>query len=397
MKKTNASPSASPTACWTCDMKAVYLAFLAPLLFSASLIAQPQLTPQAQASLMTVAPGTELYSTFGHSALRIHDEALQVDRIYNYGTFDFDQPNFYLNFCRGKLLYMLDREPYASFVRGNLLERREMKEQVLALSPEQVQSLFNYLENNALPANRNYKYDFFYDNCATRIRDAVETVLERDWEVDSSSLASGTTMRQLLRPYLKPHPWTQFGIDLVLGMPTDREATARTFVFLPDHLSDAFGGAQLSNGAALVARTKALPADAPYPSSSLPILPMPAVLLFTLLGLLSLLHPIAERVFDAVFWTLIGVAGVIIFLLWFFTDHQATKGNLNIFWAQPWHILAFLFQKGKVARYFYLVSFALAALFILLWPFLPQEFPWEAGPLAALVAFKSMRYYRKAL
>lgn len=132
------------------------------------------LSDSSRISLMTVAPGDFLYSTFGHSALRVFDPVNNIDRCYNYGTFDFDQPNFYLNFCRGKLLYSLDVEPGRHFVRGNLQDNRPMQEQVFDLGAAQRQRLFNLLETNALPENRSYKYDFFYDNCATRIRDIVQ-------------------------------------------------------------------------------------------------------------------------------------------------------------------------------------------------------------------------------
>ncbi|HNE28922.1 MAG TPA: DUF4105 domain-containing protein, partial [Saprospiraceae bacterium] len=175
-------------------------------------------------SLITAAPGEELYSTFGHSALRVKDPARNFDRCYNYGTFDFDQPNFYLNFCRGKLLYYLNVERRRDFEYEYLMDRRTLREQTLDLDASQKQQLFDLLQENALPQNREYKYDFFYDNCATRIRDIVEKALLYQVFFDSTTTKKGTTMRQLLKPYLLDKPWTRFGIDLILGQAADRVA-----------------------------------------------------------------------------------------------------------------------------------------------------------------------------
>lgn len=166
----------------------------------------PVLSDSARISLITVDPGAETYSMFGHSALRVFDPANRLDRCYNYGTFDFDQPNFLLKFCRGKLLYFLDIESYRGFEYGNLSDRRAMHEQWLNLQPARKQRLFELLTVNARAENRSYKYDFFYDNCATRIRDIVQESYLYEFAYDSSQLSLGTTMRQLLRPYLQPIP-----------------------------------------------------------------------------------------------------------------------------------------------------------------------------------------------
>ncbi|MBL7807773.1 MAG: DUF4105 domain-containing protein, partial [Saprospiraceae bacterium] len=156
------------------------------------------LSDSAQISLMTVAPGEFVYSTFGHSAIRVKDPGTRFDRCYNYGTFDFEQPNFLLKFCQGKLLYNLDIESYRSFEYGNLQDRRTMQEQVLNINQEQKQRLFDLLQENYKEENRYYKYDFFYDNCATRIRDIVQETFFHQLQLDSSSLPPKATMRQLL-------------------------------------------------------------------------------------------------------------------------------------------------------------------------------------------------------
>jgi hypothetical protein len=354
------------------------------------------LSDSSRISLMTVAPGDFLYSTFGHSALRVFDPVNNIDRCYNYGTFDFDQPNFYLNFCRGKLLYSLDVEPGRHFVRGNLQDNRPMQEQVFDLGAAQRQRLFNLLETNALPENRSYKYDFFYDNCATRIRDIVQETFFHQLQVDSSKMSQDVTLRHLLHQYLAGSPWTQFGIDLVLGLPADRRATLKARTFLPDYLHDYLQTAKLPDGKPLVRSQRQIP-NGGYPlrkeADSWLSVPLLATFLFALIGFFSMRSARWGRIFDMFFWFLLGLAGLIIALLWFATDHQATKNNLNIFWALPTHLLFFRSRRlGEWSDNYFTGVSLLALLLLLTWPFCPQQLPIPALPLVVLVVVKG--YFR---
>jgi hypothetical protein len=352
------------------------------------------LSPDAQISLMTVAPGSELYSTFGHSALRVYDPGERIDRIYNYGTFDFSQPNFYLNFCRGKLLYFLDIESKRSFEQENLAEHRYMQEQVLALNAPQKVRLFNLLEDNALAENRTYKYDFFYDNCSTRIRDIVGNAAYSQIKYDSSVAGKGITLRQLLRPYLADHPWTRFGIDLVLGAPADRVAGVEQAMFLPDGLHDAFAKARLPDGTPMVAAEHRIPARAttlePAKSDG-PGQPFWVMCAIAITGILCMFNPRANRIFDIIFWFVLGIAGLIIGCLWFLTDHGATKNNLNLFWAWPTHLLFFSRRNRTPSlELYFMLTGIVAALLLFCWTFLPQQLPIAALPLLILIMVKGL-------
>lgn len=370
--------------------------FLALCLIFATRIAASAQTPafslsdSAFISLITVAPGEELYSTFGHSALRVSDPAQQFDRCYNYGTFDFDQPNFLLKFCRGRLLYYLNVERHRDFEYGNLLDGRAMEEQKLNLDEAQKQRLFMLLQANARPENRSYKYDFFYDNCATRIRDIVREAFFHQIFFDSTSAPRGATMRQLLRPYLAEHPWTQFGIDLALGQVADRVARPEDFMFLPDYLHDIFGATQIETGKPLVQNERRIPPRGLERATFQPGLldrPLFYTSLIALIGLLCLANPRAERIFDPLFWFVLGALGLVMLLLWVATDHSATKNNWNLLWALPTHLL-FFWRRSRsefVENYFTGVSI-LAALTLLFWAFIPQEMPVAAIPFVALVA-----------
>jgi Domain of unknown function (DUF4105) len=358
------------------------------------------LSPAAQISLMTVEPGTELYSIFGHSAVRVNDPSTNLDRIYNYGTFDFTQPNFYVNFCRGKLLYMLDRETYRSFSSDSRAEGRSYREQVLELTPEQRDRLYQLLQTNALPENREYKYDFFFDNCATRIRDLFRDTYVMPIQWDSTRIPQNATMRHLLRPYLARTPWQQFGIDLVLGMPADRKATVHDAMFLPDHLYSALSKARDHEGKGLVRAEFCSPifGEPKSPLGWMDRLTSPFAVFcgVALIGLVCMRSQRATRIFDRIFWTLLGLVGVVIAFLWFATDHQATKINLNLFWALPTHLI-FAWRTGNKSalneNYFALTTI-LAGLLTLLWVFLPQELPYEAFPIVVLILIKGLARLR---
>jgi hypothetical protein len=361
------------------------------------------LSDSAFISIITIAPGDELYSTFGHIALRVNDPAKAFDRCYNYGTFDFDQPNFYLNFCRGKLLYTLDAETYRGMERSYLRDRRNMREQVLNLNREEKQHLFDLLMQNLKPENKNYKYDFFYDNCSTRVRELLKNALYYQMSFDSSRIQQGATMRDLLKPYLKGKDWTRFGIDLILGLPADRRALAEDFMFLPDGLHDMASTTRLPDGRSLVKNERYVPEFAfQQLSIDAGILGNPLVVtcIFALLGFLSMSNPRTERVFDGIFWFTLGAAGLVMTLLWLATDHSATKNNLNVFWALPTHLLFFWRNKRTtLVENYFTMSAILAALVLLFWKWMPQAMPVAAIPLAILVVIKGLwrRYWKKGL
>lgn len=352
------------------------------------------LSDSARASLMTVAPGEFLYSTFGHSAIRFFDPANRLDRCYNYGTFDFEQPGFILKFCRGKLLYFLDIEPYRGFERGNLRDQRAMQEQILNLSQAQKQRLFEILEENAKEENRYYKYDFFYDNCATRIRDVAERTFDTPIRWDSSHLPMGATMRQLLYPHMTNKPWTLFGMNLGLGYAADRRALAEDFMFLPDFVHGMFAAARISDSTMLVSAERRIP-EFSFPRSEYKPgffgRPLWVMSLVALLGLLCMLLPRAERIFDTMFWFVLGAAGLLIAFLWFATDHSSTKTNLNLLWALPTHLLVFWrSHKNGWIRHYFAVAGGLALLTLVFWKTIPQEMPVAAMPIVFLVAVKGL-------
>lgn len=343
------------------------------------------LSDNARITLLTIMPGAALYSSFGHSAIRITDPEHQLDRIYNYGTFDFDEPGFYLKFCRGKLDYSLSAYPYFFARRMYEREGRPIIEQMLRLTPQMRQQLYEFLEWNHLPENRRYRYDFFFDNCATRIRDVFENTLGDSLKLfynDSRQM----TFRNYIDIYLAPLPFSDFGIDIVLGARTDDLASGRQATFLPDYLYESLQQGTIridGRWQPFVVRsdTVMMPENAYRARAAVPWAAIICWAVFVTGMLLSWRklkygQPRPLLWFDRIFYGFTGTFGLIIFLLWFFTDHKVTPDNLNLFWLWPTHLVAAFWlplQPGSTAKRAYFGLSALAAAILLAgWFFWPQ-------------------------
>lgn len=375
------------------------------------------LSEQAEITLLTASPGDELYSVFGHSALRVIDSENNIDLVFNYGTFDFDTPNFYLQFTRGKLLYKLSVAPMEYFVPEYRYEGRAIYEQVLNLNQLEKQQIFDFLMINRLPENAYYHYDFFYDNCATRIRDLVDSILEPVWPVESEineesvaiirsmldyefdyapELKPSRTFRDMLQPFLVTMPWSAFGIDLALGLPADKIATAWDYMYLPDEMLIAFALASHPNGDPLVSEHRIIIPKTVELSPASKITPHIVMWLLALLAMVSLYKAKWSLLFDKIFFSVLGLTGLVIIFLWFFSDHITTKTNLNILWALPTHLYYIWLANYKSVRpavkwYFRFVSL-LSFLLLILWAFIPQAFHGAFFPLILISLVKSLTY-----
>ncbi len=365
------------------------------LIVQLTLVAQGSgLSPAAQVSVITCGPGTELYSTFGHSAFRIKDPVNGLDRVYNYGTFNFNTPNFYVKFARGKLLYELRAYDFSNFLRGYHEENRWVKEQVLNLKNDQAQQVFDFLENNAKPENRAYKYDFFYDNCSTKMMDVLEQVLGTDLVFDPDFEEAMFTHRQLIQMYLGDLPWSDFGIDLALGSVIDREIPSKAYMFLPDYVLqgvDASGIKEAGEIKPLVKETNTILDSKPIINKGWSITPF---WLFTILAAAVILISIRDfkkrrrnKLLDYILFLSTGITGLVILLLWFATDHSATANNLNILWAfAPNLVFALmLHQNRSYYAHYMLFLLALLDLVAVLWIARIQVFSIALLPLLVLL------------
>ncbi|MDC6352121.1 DUF4105 domain-containing protein [Zeaxanthinibacter sp. PT1] len=305
---------------------------------------QAQLSPDAKISVITCGPGSELYASFGHSAFRVQDPVKGLDLVYNYGTFDFNTPGFYTKFAKGQLLYSLSRNSFENFLYTYQLEDRWVKEQILALSPEEENKVLQFLEYNYLPENRDYLYNFLDENCSTKIPEVLERALPGRLVLDDDYLEQTYTFRQLIQQYLRTNSWSSLGIDLALGSVIDRKASPRKHMFLPDYVLRQMNHAQL-NGNSLVKKERSILQKQGEESSAFFLL-TPAfwlLLLFLITALFTykdLRNGSRSRALDSFLLLFTGILGVLIVFLWFFTDHTTTLYNYNILWAFPLNLLA---------------------------------------------------------
>lgn len=178
-------------------------------------------------SLLTCAPGEEIYSLFGHTAIRYEDPANGIDAVFNYGLFSFNTPNFIFRFSLGETDYQLGATDYAHFAAEYAFDGRSVWQQTLNLSKEEKAELIRLLQENYRPENRVYRYNFFYDNCATRPRDKIEESIIGKVIYPSESQDGSRSFRDIVHQYCKGHPWARFGIDLCIGSEADRPITQR--------------------------------------------------------------------------------------------------------------------------------------------------------------------------
>jgi hypothetical protein len=314
------------------------------------------LSPLSKISLLTVGTGQELAAKFGHSAIRVQDPTLGVDEVYGYGTYDFDDPNFYLNFTRGKLSYTISRIPFRYFKMAYEQEERWIKEQELDLDLQQRNNIVTFLENNLLPENKKYKYDFLFDNCATRIPMVFEKTLGPSFQFDYDYLQERYTFRQLIRQNLNPNTWSNFGIDLALGAVIDRRATPYEHLFLPIYVYKQMRHTTLGNGP--VVKKESVLLDIPEKADRPIFLLTPVFWLGLLLLLVAFMtykdHQgrTRRKWLDVALFSLTGLAGILILFLWFLTDHEATKENYNALWAfAPNLIVAFFLTRQQLPQW----------------------------------------------
>jgi len=355
--------------------------------------AVPVLSDAAVVSVITVLPGDRLYSLFGHTIIRVHDPDTGLDIGFNFGTFDFPQTllggaGFVARFAYGKLDYMLSvsKAPLDASMWYWSQEGRASIEQTLDLTPDQANSLFALLVENARPENRVYRYDFFFDNCSTRPRDVFETILGPELTVNLAD--PDRSFRQLLDPNLVGHPGVDFAMDIGLGQPSDRKATARDALFLPEFLLDWLGSATIGIPGAerpLVSRTDTL-TWGPGAGERESALPWPTILGW-IIGAGLVLVTIrdrqagrgARRWLDGILFGVVGIVGFVLAFLTFVSLHTVTNGNLNLMWAIPTHVVpAVSLLAGRNSRWlrpYMLVALALAVLFLLGLPVWPQDIP----------------------
>ncbi len=347
-------------------------------------------------SLLTCTPGEELYSTFGHSALRVTDSINHDDIVYNYGTFNFDEPGFYTKFVRGKLTFYLSPEDFDSFLYSYQQENRGITEQVLKLTNSEKFNIIRLLQVNMMPANRFYKYDFTFDNCTTRLRDIVEKTADTTIHF-GNILQSKQTFRDLIYVYLNRNDkqWSKLGIDLLLGSKMDVIMSTRQVMFLPDYLMKTFDNTKIGNTPLVASSNVILPFILQQKSNDFFTNPLFVFsFLFVLIAFLSFSkNNSTQRIlhgFDGFLFFVTGLLGILILIMWFGTDHVMCRDNYNLIWALPTNVVAafYINSEKKIARTYFKIAAFITSVILLLWFVLPQHMNTSLLPFIMLLIFR---------
>ncbi|MDI9356675.1 MAG: DUF4105 domain-containing protein [Chitinophagaceae bacterium] len=314
------------------------------------------LSSQSVIRIVTFGPSEEeLYLAFGHSAVWVKDSVQGLDIVFHYGVFDFQQPHFYLNFARGKLLYKMGVNYYQDFKNHYIGENRSIIYQELNLTGPEKNKLYASLLQNYLPENREYYYNYVTNNCATKIRDVLHSVFQDSLQFTYPFIKKDISFRKLIDIYLPLFPWGDLGIDVSLGSGIDHIITGYDYMFLPDYIFAAFAKATLyskENKKTLISKTESVYTPFINRTTVYPMWKHPIVvfgILVVIIHWISFLEYFFQkryRAIDFVTFLIPGLLGVYLFFLAFFTDHTS-QYNFNMLWACPIYIPVAFFMLQK--------------------------------------------------
>lgn len=377
-----------------------------------------KLSVHSEISIITVGPGDVLYEAFGHSAIRVRDSVIGMDNIFNYGLFDFNQPNFKLNFTKGKLLYKLGKKPFQNFVTNYYYQKRWMRAQVLNLSQLEKQKMYALLEENALPQNAEYLYDPYFNNCATKLRDITKDILGNQVQFPASFSSENYTLRQLMDKELFWNTWGNFGINLALGNTLDKAITAEAYMYLPDYVYEAFKKAKKTKNNIDSPLVKKEQLILNFKEKKIEQKWYNPFSIFSIFLLLSIMITYRDqkrnkrsKFLDFLLFFITGFLGGIICFLWFFTNHSTTPNNFNLLWAFfPNLFVAFILLQKNIPNWvvkyinFYLILLSITLFVFVLgrwngvngYLFGIQEFSFVLLPIISMLFVRSV-YLQKIL
>jgi len=353
-----------------------------------------------EVALITYGPGDIYWERFGHDALEIRDTVSGESYAFNYGVFDFDQKGFLLNFARGIMAYRMDADTTESDIAFYKGEGRYVRRQVLALDNAQKEKLRRFILWNIRPENAGYHYDYYVDNCTTRVRDVLDDALDGALSAQWIDAPGGMSYRDQTARLMSNQPWLMLGMDLGLGPFADQPMTAWKEAFLPMTLEEQLRKVRIGEGGAahpLVAdETTLSPSRLTPPPDQAPDLRWPLLGAGIVLAL-PLLLPVFTRqrgartvfaIAATLFTVFAGIAGLFMLGLWTLTLHRSAWGNFNLLAYQPfallllpgiWKLRRAGRPMGRLAPRVAAISFAACVIGLLLhlWPDFPQRnMPW---------------------
>lgn len=380
------------------------------VLFCCSLLSSGAtvLSDSARISLLTCGPGKELYAKFGHTAIRVFDPAGNLDICFNYGYFNYNTPGFYYKFINGETDYQLGICPTMDFMIEYRLRQINMWEQELNLRQHEKQSLFDALIKNFEPQNRYYRYNFVFDNCATRPRDMILGAIQGKVVFDSKLEKKKETFQQLIDLYTADSPPILMGIHLILGAPKNETATFMQTMFLPERLMLAFKTATIQRDSVSEPLVKHY--SQPVVISGKEIKPafnyifVFVLLVFAATFWMNVRDQRNRKLsfwYDALLFGVSGIAGCIIFYLTSFSVHPLVSFNWNVIWLNPlllvFALLVLIPQARKAAFYLQYLFLACEIFMIGSLFFLPQSFILSEIILMITLALRSVMYVRRNL
>ncbi|MDR2472302.1 MAG: DUF4105 domain-containing protein [Tannerella sp.] len=342
----------------------------------------PPLSEKARISLLTCSPSDDnVYTLYGHTAIRVCDSVAGFDMVFNYGIFDFSKPYFIYRFAKGETDYMLRAYSFRNFLYEYSMRGSEVCEQVMALKADEREALWQALALNERPENRVYRYNFFFDNCATRPAVMIEKHINGG--INFAQPVKSQTFRDIINYCTRNHPWVTFGCDIVVGLPADRQMTLRESFFIPAILRSAFSTATVGN-APLVLQTTIL-SPAAQTESFTSTLTSPVVCSWLFFAIVLILCLLKKKFIVPVVFLLAGLAGCVLFFLSFFSVHPAIFPNINLLWLHPLHLVgAVLMCVGKkAARIYHIFNLLAIITMLILYPLVGQHFNFAFIPLIA--------------
>ena len=367
--------------------------FIFCLFMGVAFSVQSQSTDSIRFSLLTCAPGTEIYSLFGHTAIRYENYTRRIDVVFNYGLFSFNTPNFIFRFVAGETDYQLGITPYSYFEAEYAMRGSSVYQQVLNLTQSEKERLLTILENNYLPENRIYRYNYFYDNCTTRARDKIEECIEG--KVVYPDSLSGKSYRGIVHEFTAGSPWDEFGIDLCLGAEADKEINKRQQMFSPFYMKYYASNAYIVDAGGtrrplILDETKIVDVEPEEVQPGFILSPLMCGALFLALCVVMAWRQWkTQRIWwgwDIVLYGLQGLAGCIIAFLFFFSVHPTVGSNWLLILFNPIPLLYLPFMVYKAVKrkkdYYHVGNMVYLTLFITILPFCGQEFNLTVLPLA---------------
>lgn len=395
-------------------MRKIFIIIIIWFGFGVSKITAQQfsISDSATVSLITCSPGDELYSIFGHTAVRLKDITNGVDVVFNYGVFSFDTANFYYKFIKGETDYQLGVYNTNQFLPEYEARKSMVWEQELNLTPIEKRRLINSLEINYRPENRNYRYNFAFDNCSTRPRDKITAALYGFVKFQNST--DSKTFRQWIGVYTGNDSWLKFGLDLIFGLEADKTTSTNESMFLPEVLMTEFQTAQIAkidtDNRKLVKDIKVLFNSNTERSRVTPwyLKPLTFSIVLLLIGIIVTIwekkRNHQNKLFDTGLLILTGVCGLLVFYMMFFSFHPLVKNNLNILWLNPLNlVVASLLRIRSFRAYLFIyqiVNVALLVIALFTFALSAQAFNFAVFPIIVLLLMRTtswLAYTKKKL